>query len=128
VKITCSSDPAGAGLAVSCAKYLAEAGHLLWFGSGCAEVEWQRGKTAGDWYETGLHIFFGAYPNMLQLFRAGVRLICSGKNTMIFNQQTHPGYPAALTSRLPAGLMASWRFTPEQRYADLFTERFAGIG
>jgi uncharacterized protein with NAD-binding domain and iron-sulfur cluster len=22
----------------------------------------------GDWYETGLHIFFGAYPNMLQLF------------------------------------------------------------
>ena len=22
----------------------------------------------GDWYETGLHIFFGAYPKMLQLF------------------------------------------------------------
>ena len=24
----------------------------------------------GDWYETGLHIFFGAYPNMLQLFKS----------------------------------------------------------
>jgi len=23
----------------------------------------------GDWYETGLHIFFGAYPNMMQLFK-----------------------------------------------------------
>jgi uncharacterized protein with NAD-binding domain and iron-sulfur cluster len=23
----------------------------------------------GDWYETGLHIFFGAYPNMMNVFR-----------------------------------------------------------
>ena len=23
----------------------------------------------GDWYETGLHIFFGAYPNMMNIFR-----------------------------------------------------------
>jgi 15-cis-phytoene desaturase len=23
----------------------------------------------GDWIETGLHIFFGAYPNMMNLFR-----------------------------------------------------------
>ncbi len=23
----------------------------------------------GDWYETGLHIFFGAYPNMMNLFK-----------------------------------------------------------
>lgn len=22
----------------------------------------------GDWVETGLHIFFGAYPNMMNLF------------------------------------------------------------
>jgi uncharacterized protein with NAD-binding domain and iron-sulfur cluster len=22
----------------------------------------------GDWIETGLHIFFGAYPNMMNLF------------------------------------------------------------
>lgn len=23
----------------------------------------------GDWYETGLHIFFGSYPNMMNIFR-----------------------------------------------------------
>jgi hypothetical protein len=23
----------------------------------------------GDWIETGLHIFFGAYPNMMNVFR-----------------------------------------------------------
>jgi len=23
----------------------------------------------GDWYETGLHIFFGAYPNIQRLFK-----------------------------------------------------------
>ena len=23
----------------------------------------------GDWYETGLHIFFGAYPNMMNMFK-----------------------------------------------------------
>ncbi len=23
----------------------------------------------GDWYETGLHIFFGAYPNIQNLFK-----------------------------------------------------------
>jgi uncharacterized protein with NAD-binding domain and iron-sulfur cluster len=25
----------------------------------------------GDWYETGLHIFFGAYPNMMNVFKVG---------------------------------------------------------
>ena len=25
----------------------------------------------GDWIETGLHIFFGAYPNMMNVFRCG---------------------------------------------------------
>ena len=64
---------AGAGLAgLSCAKYLADAGHTP------IVVEARDvlgGKVAawkdedGDWYETGLHIFFGAYPNMLQLFK-----------------------------------------------------------
>nr|AUE44526.1 phytoene desaturase [Eucheuma denticulatum] len=63
----------GAGLAgLSCAKYLSDAGFE-------ATVYESRnvlgGKVAawkdadGDWYETGLHIFFGAYPNMLQLFK-----------------------------------------------------------
>lgn len=63
----------GAGLAgLSCAKYLSEAGFV-------ADVYEARdvlgGKIAawkdadGDYYETGLHIFFGAYPNMLRLFK-----------------------------------------------------------
>jgi len=26
----------------------------------------------GDWYETGLHIFFGAYPNMMNVFKVGM--------------------------------------------------------
>jgi hypothetical protein len=26
----------------------------------------------GDWYETGLHIFFGAYPNMMNVFKVRV--------------------------------------------------------
>ncbi|KAK3234229.1 hypothetical protein CYMTET_55509 [Cymbomonas tetramitiformis] len=62
----------GGGLAgLSCAKYLADAGHL--------PIVYERnamlgGKVSawqdedGDWIETGLHIFFGAYPNMMNLF------------------------------------------------------------
>lgn len=63
----------GAGLAgLSCAKYLADAGfrpivyearNVL----GGKIAAWK--DKDGDWYETGLHIFFGAYPNMLQLFK-----------------------------------------------------------
>lgn len=63
----------GAGLAgLSCAKYLADAGlqptvyesrDVL----GGKVAAWK--DEDGDWYETGLHIFFGAYPNMLQLFK-----------------------------------------------------------
>jgi 15-cis-phytoene desaturase len=65
---------AGAGLAgLACAKYLVDAGHvpivfesrdvLGGIGRGLERCE------DGDWYETGLHVFFGAYPNMLQLFK-----------------------------------------------------------
>jgi len=64
---------AGAGLAgLACAKYLADSGFKP------IVVESRDvlgGKVAawkdkdGDWYETGLHIFFGAYPNLLELFR-----------------------------------------------------------
>jgi 15-cis-phytoene desaturase len=88
---------AGAGLAgLSCAKYLADAGHT--------PIVLERrdvlgGKVAawkdadGDWYETGLHIFFGAYPNMLQLFKEldiEDRLQWK-EHTMIFNQPDQPG-------------------------------------
>ncbi|MGF1498754.1 MAG: 15-cis-phytoene desaturase [Elainellaceae cyanobacterium] len=88
---------AGGGLAgLSCAKYLVDAGHT--------PIVLERrdvlgGKVAawkdedGDWYETGLHIFFGAYPNMLQLFKElkiEDRLQWK-EHTMIFNQPDHPG-------------------------------------
>lgn len=88
---------AGGGLAgLSCAKYLVDAGHT--------PIVLERrdvlgGKVAawkdedGDWYETGLHIFFGAYPNMLQLFKElGIEDRLQWKeHTMIFNQPTTPG-------------------------------------
>ncbi|MBW4555022.1 MAG: 15-cis-phytoene desaturase [Trichormus sp. ATA11-4-KO1] len=88
---------AGAGLAgLSCAKYLTDAGHtpivlerrdVL----GGKVAAWQ--DSDGDWYETGLHIFFGAYPNMLQLFKEldiEDRLQWK-EHTMIFNQPDAPG-------------------------------------
>ncbi|MEO3704004.1 15-cis-phytoene desaturase [Trichormus azollae] len=88
---------AGAGLAgLSCAKYLTDLGHTP------IVLERQDvvgGKVAawkdadGDWYETGLHIFFGAYPNMLQLFKEldiEDRLQWK-EHTMIFNQPEAPG-------------------------------------
>ncbi len=62
----------GGGLAgLACAKYLVDAGHkplvlerenVL----GGKVSAWQ--DKDGDWVETGLHIFFGAYPNMMNLF------------------------------------------------------------
>lgn len=88
---------AGAGLAgLSCAKYLVDVGHTP------IVVERDNvlgGKVAawkdeeGDWYETGLHIFFGAYPNMLQLFKElGIEDRLQWKeHTMIFNQPDQPG-------------------------------------
>lgn len=64
---------AGAGLAgLSAAKYLVDAGHkpivlesrdVL----GGKVAAWQ--DKDGDWYETGLHIFFGAYPNLMNMFK-----------------------------------------------------------
>ncbi len=88
---------AGGGLAgLSCAKYLVDAGHTP------VVLERQDvlgGKVAawkdedGDWYETGLHIFFGAYPNMLQLFNElGIEDRLQWKeHSMIFNQPDKPG-------------------------------------
>jgi len=88
---------AGAGLAgLSCAKYLTDSGHtpiLL------ERRDVLGGKVAawkdadGDWYETGLHIFFGAYPNMLQLFKElNIEDRLQWKDhTMIFNQPETPG-------------------------------------
>ncbi|MFM6278617.1 MAG: FAD-dependent oxidoreductase, partial [Dolichospermum sp.] len=93
----CSVAIAGGGLAgLSCAKYLTDQGYT--------PIVLERrdvigGKVAawkdadGDWYETGLHIFFGAYPNMLQLFKElNIEDRLQWKeHTMIFNQPDSPG-------------------------------------
>ncbi|MBP0017623.1 MAG: 15-cis-phytoene desaturase [Cyanobacteria bacterium SBLK] len=88
---------AGAGLAgLSCAKYLTDAGHIPIILErrdvlGGKVAAWQ--DEDGDWYETGLHIFFGAYPNLLQLFaELGIEDRLQWKeHTMIFNQPEAPG-------------------------------------
>jgi 15-cis-phytoene desaturase len=88
---------AGAGLAgLSCAKYLVDAGHTpIVLESrdvlGGLVAAWK--DADGDWYETGLHIFFGAYPNMLQLFKElGIEDRLQWKeHSMIFNQPDKPG-------------------------------------
>lgn len=87
----------GAGLAgLSCAKYLVDAGHepVLFEARdvlGGKVAAWQ--DDDGDWYETGLHIFFGAYRNMRQLFaELGIEDRLQWKShSMIFNQKEVPG-------------------------------------
>ena len=62
----------GGGLSgLSCAKYLSDAGHEATVYEardvlGGKVSAWR--DADGDWIETGLHIFFGAYPNMMNLF------------------------------------------------------------
>ncbi|MEO1377370.1 MAG: 15-cis-phytoene desaturase, partial [Cyanobacteria bacterium J06635_10] len=59
------------------------------------------------WYETGLHVFFGAYPNMLQLLKElGIEdRLQWKKHTMIFNQPEKPGtYSRFDFPNLPAPL------------------------
>ena len=88
---------AGAGLAgLSCAKDLADAGHTPFVYEarnvlGGKVAAWK--DEDGDWYETGLHIFFGAYPNMLQLFKElDIEDRLQWKShSMIFNQPEEPG-------------------------------------
>nr|YP_002048965.1 phytoene desaturase [Paulinella chromatophora]ACB42755.1 phytoene desaturase [Paulinella chromatophora] len=88
---------AGAGLAgLACAKYLVDAGHIPVVYEardvmGGKVAAWK--DEEGDWYETGLHIFFGAYPNMLQLFKElDIENRLQWKaHSMIFNQPEEPG-------------------------------------
>nr|QEG99454.1 phytoene desaturase isoform 1 [Bromus tectorum] len=107
---------AGAGLAgLSTAKYLADAGHkpivleardVL----GGKLAAWK--DEDGDWYETGLHIFFGAYPNVQNLFaELGISDRLQWKeHSMIFAMPNKPGefsrfdFPEVL----PAPLNGVW--------------------
>ncbi|NCJ04985.1 15-cis-phytoene desaturase [Synechococcales cyanobacterium C] len=88
---------AGGGLAgLACAKYLVDAGHtpiVLERQSvlGGLVAAWK--DEDGDWVETGLHAFFGAYPNMLQLLKElGIEdRLQWKKHALIFNQPSKPG-------------------------------------
>ena len=88
---------AGAGLAgLACAKYLVDAGHQpIVYESrdvlGGLVAAWE--DEDGDMYETGLHAFFGAYPNMLQLIEElGISDRLQWKeHALIFNQPEKPG-------------------------------------
>ncbi|CAN0898602.1 15-cis-phytoene desaturase, chloroplastic/chromoplastic [Linum grandiflorum] len=88
---------AGAGLAgLATAKYLADAGHKPIV---LESRDVLGGKLAawkdedGDWYETGLHIFFGAYPNVQNLFgELGIDDRLQWKeHSMIFAMPDKPG-------------------------------------
>ncbi|MDG2991280.1 15-cis-phytoene desaturase [Candidatus Synechococcus calcipolaris G9] len=88
---------AGGGLAgLACAKYLVDAGHqpLLFERSDVlGGLVAARKDADGDWVETGLHAFFGAYPNMLQLLdelNISDRLQWK-RHALIFNQPEKPG-------------------------------------
>jgi len=87
----------GGGLSgLSCAKYLSDAGHKPMVLEardvlGGKVSAWQ--DEDGDWIETGLHIFFGAYPNMMNLFsELGIEDRLQWKvHKMIFAMQELPG-------------------------------------
>mmetsp|Transcript_29950 Transcript_29950/g.92723 ORF Transcript_29950/g.92723 Transcript_29950/m.92723 type:complete len:620 (-) Transcript_29950:71-1930(-) len=87
----------GGGLSgLSCAKYLADAGHepIVYEARdvlGGKVSAWQ--DADGDWIETGLHIFFGAYPNMMRLFHElGIHDRLQWKvHKMVFAMQELPG-------------------------------------
>jgi len=87
----------GGGLSgLSCAKYLSDAGHAPTVYEardvlGGKVSAWQ--DADGDWIETGLHIFFGAYPNMMRLFaELGIQDRLQWKvHKMVFAMQELPG-------------------------------------
>eukprot|EP00262_Sarcandra_glabra_P009987 TRINITY_DN24833_c0_g1_i1.p1 TRINITY_DN24833_c0_g1~~TRINITY_DN24833_c0_g1_i1.p1 ORF type:complete len:584 (+),score=96.63 TRINITY_DN24833_c0_g1_i1:384-2135(+) len=107
---------AGAGLAGLCtAKYLADAGHIPILLEardvlGGKVAAWK--DNDGDWYETGLHIFFGAYPNMQNLFgELGINDRLQWKeHSMIFAIPNKPGQFSRFDfpEVLPAPLNGIW--------------------
>ena len=87
----------GGGLSgLACAKYISDAGHKAIVLEardvlGGKVSAWK--DKDGDWIETGLHIFFGAYPNMMNLFKElniEDRLQWK-KHQMVFAMQELPG-------------------------------------
>jgi len=87
----------GGGLAgLSCAKYVADAGHVPHV---VERAKMLGGKVSawkdddGDWIETGLHIFFGAYPNAMNLFaELGIEdRLQWAEHSMTFAMKDEPG-------------------------------------
>ncbi|CAM6085787.1 unnamed protein product [Calypogeia fissa] len=107
---------AGAGLAgLSTAKYVADAGHIPILLEardvlGGKVAAWK--DADGDWYETGLHIFFGAYPNVQNLFgELGINDRLQWKeHSMIFAMPDKPGEFSRFDfpDVLPAPLNGVW--------------------
>jgi len=100
----------GGGLSgLACAKYLADAGHkpIVYEARsvlGGKVSAWQ--DKDGDWIETGLHIFFGAYPNMMNLFEElGIEeRLQWKKHEMVFAMAYMPGEFTSF--QFPAGVPA----------------------
>ena len=106
---------AGAGLAgLAAAKYLADAGHQVTLlekrpMAGGKVSSWQDGD--GDWLESGLHVFFGAYRNLLRLLdEVGLSDNLAWKaHEMTFSRPGGWLSPLQFSQRLPApwhGLLA----------------------
>nr|AUE44557.1 phytoene desaturase [Cryptomonas curvata] len=104
----------GGGLSgLAAAKYLVDAGHkpIVYEARdvlGGKVSAWQ--DKDGDWIETGLHIFFGAYPNMMNLFaELGIHDRLQWKiHQMIFAMQELPG--EFTTFDFPPGVPAPFNF------------------
>src|SRR6476469_2607946 len=106
---------AGAGLAgLAAAKYLSDAGHKVTLlekrdRAGGKVSSWQ--DADGDWLESGLHVFFGAYRNLRRFFReTGVDANLAWKaHTMTFARPGGRISPLEFVQGLPApvhGLLA----------------------
>jgi 15-cis-phytoene desaturase len=83
-------------LRLTCGKYLSDAGHAPTIVErakmlGGKVSAWQ--DADGDWIETGLHIFFGAYPNAMNLFaELGIEDRLQWKeHSMTFAMKDSPG-------------------------------------
>ena len=96
----------GGGLSgLACAKYLVDAGHTPTVYEGRKVLggkvsAWQ--DADGDWIETGLHIFFGAYPNMMNLF----------SELNIHDRLQWKAHRMSFAMREAPGRFTSFEFTP----------------
>lgn len=85
----------------------------------------------GDWYETGLHIFFGAYPNMQTLFRElGIEGRLQWKqHSMIFAMRDKPGEFSRFDfPEIPAPWNGIWAILTNNEMLSLIEKIRFGLG